>query len=371
MSKASNKKPDGSPAPPLRSNKSADIIRKKIQQRYLVEASRLFLESAPDIEKNERDTLGEQIPTLIEQAEKYFLEGEVHEKERELELARKKYEKVKTIAIDYPGLSKAFRRVDDASELIWALQNRANRRMNSKGKQSVSMTTASKARNSRLWRYLIVCFFLQLIIIGAGLLYTDNLNFLVKKQNDSQPVAPHDENKQSEPPQKSVVHKELMDKQQNPAAQIPATNQKESLPPVRVSSSLQTDYKKEDTATSRKTSPQLQEKVTKSLTGTDSGQPRQTIPLTQQQKEPATILPGRTTSAEYFYRVQSNDTLGLISQKEYGTSSKWPTIANANKDQLGDNPNRLRVGMILVIPTLNEPGKTLLRSGPPGSLQER
>ena len=335
MSKASNKKPDGSPAPPLRSNKSADIIRKKIQQRYLVEASRLFLESAPDIEKNERDTLGEQIPTLIEQAEKYFLEGEVHEKERELELARKKYEKVKTIAIDYPGLSKAFRRVDDASELIWALQNRANRRMNSKGKQSVSMTTASKARNSRLWRYLIVCFFLQLIIIGAGLLYTDNLNFLVKKQNDSQPVAPHDENKQSEPPQKSVVHKELMDKQQNPAAQIPATNQKESLPPVRVSSSLQT------------------------------------IPLTQQQKEPATILPGRTTSAEYFYRVQSNDTLGLISQKEYGTSSKWPTIANANKDQLGDNPNRLRVGMILVIPTLNEPGKTLLRSGPPGSLQER
>ena len=335
MSKASNKKPDGSPAPPLRSNKSADIIRKKIQQRYLVEASRLFLESAPDIEKNERDTLGEQIPTLIEQAEKYFLEGEVHEKERELELARKKYEKVKTIAIDYPGLSKSFRRVYDASELIWDLQNRANRRMNSKGKQSVSMTTASKARNSRLLRYLIVCFFLQLIIIGAGLLYTDNLNFLVKKQNDSQPVAPHDENKQSEPPQKSVVHKELMDKQQNPAAQIPATNQKESLSPVRVSSSLQT------------------------------------IPLTQQQKEPATILPGRTTSAEYFYRVQSNDTLGLISQKEYGTSSKWPTIANANKDQLGDNPNRLRVGMILVIPTLNEPGKTLLRSGPPGSLQER
>jgi len=325
MSKTSNKKPDGSPALPLRSKKSGDIVREKIQQRYLVEASRIFLESAPDIEKEARDTLGEQIPTLIEQAEKYFQEGETHEKERELEQARKKYEKVKTIAIDYPGLSESLRRVDDAIELIWALENSANRRKGSKGKQSVVMTATSKSRKSRFWRILSVCFFLQLIIIGAGLFYTDNLNFMAIKQYNSRPVTQYDQSKPSELP----------------------------------SSSLQVNYKPEDTEASRKSSPELQEEVTKDLAGADSEQARSTGPLNQQHKKTVTILPDQTTSSETFYTVQKNDTLGLISQKKYGTISQWPIIANANKDQLGGNPNRLTVGMILIIPTLDETSKTL------------
>lgn len=71
----------------------------------------------------------------------------------------------------------------------------------------------------------------------------------------------------------------------------------------------------------------------------------------------------REKFAEYVYTVQSGDTLGLISMKIYGTFSKWPAIANANKDQLNNNPDRLRVGTTLTIPTLIEAGDVLVPSG--------
>ena len=363
MSKTSNKKPDGSPGPLLRSKTSGDIVQEKIQQRYLVEASRLFIESAPDIEKEERDALGEQIPTLIEQAEKYFLEGGNHEKERELEQARKKYEKVKTIAIDYPGLSESLRRVDDAIELIWALENSAHRRKGSKGKQSV--VTKYKSRKSRLWRILSVCFFLQLIIIGAGLFYTDNLSFMPLKQYNSGSITQSD---QSKPSESKEIRGAPADKKSEQAQKN--TLRKKILPPVQLSSTFQINYKPEDTEASRKSSPELEEEGAKNLAGADSKQTRSTIPLNQQHKNSATILADQTTPPGTFYTVQKNDTLGLISQKKYGTFSQWPTIANANKDQLGGNPNRLTIGMILILPTLDETSKTLPRSGPPGSSQE-
>ena len=93
-------------------------VQKKIQQRQLTEASRLFQEFAPGFQKKERDSLAEQLSTLVRQAKKYFREGEIHEQERELEQAREKYEKVKSISKDYPGLSESLSRVEDAIELI-------------------------------------------------------------------------------------------------------------------------------------------------------------------------------------------------------------------------------------------------------------
>ncbi|MDD3119096.1 MAG: LysM peptidoglycan-binding domain-containing protein [Victivallales bacterium] len=51
------------------------------------------------------------------------------------------------------------------------------------------------------------------------------------------------------------------------------------------------------------------------------------------------------------YTVGKGDTLGGIARKFYGKASKWRVILDANKDKV-TNPNKLRVGTVLVIPVL-------------------
>jgi nucleoid-associated protein YgaU len=50
------------------------------------------------------------------------------------------------------------------------------------------------------------------------------------------------------------------------------------------------------------------------------------------------------------YRVQSSDTLVAISRKLYGSSSEWEKIYDANRDAIGSNPVRLKVGTVLRLP---------------------
>jgi outer membrane lipoprotein SlyB len=49
------------------------------------------------------------------------------------------------------------------------------------------------------------------------------------------------------------------------------------------------------------------------------------------------------------YIVQRGDTLGVISRKMYGTSSRYMEIYNANRDRLS-SPNNVTVGQTLIIP---------------------
>jgi ABC-type amino acid transport substrate-binding protein len=52
------------------------------------------------------------------------------------------------------------------------------------------------------------------------------------------------------------------------------------------------------------------------------------------------------------YVVQPGDTLSKIARKYYGDAwaTSWPRIYEANRDAIGDDPGRLRVGMTLEIP---------------------
>ncbi len=56
-----------------------------------------------------------------------------------------------------------------------------------------------------------------------------------------------------------------------------------------------------------------------------------------------------TAAVEETYEIRSNDTLGLISQKFYGTTKYWPQIAERN----GLVPERLRVGKQIYIPVID------------------
>ncbi|MCY3003897.1 MAG: LysM peptidoglycan-binding domain-containing protein [Planctomycetota bacterium] len=61
---------------------------------------------------------------------------------------------------------------------------------------------------------------------------------------------------------------------------------------------------------------------------------------------------GKTASAWTggLYTVQKGDVLGTISKTVYGSTKHWRRIYDANRDVIGDDPNRLKVGMQLRIP---------------------
>jgi nucleoid-associated protein YgaU len=50
------------------------------------------------------------------------------------------------------------------------------------------------------------------------------------------------------------------------------------------------------------------------------------------------------------YEVQSGDTLATIADKAYGDGTQWRRIYDANKDTIGPDPDKLKIGMKLTIP---------------------
>lgn len=55
-------------------------------------------------------------------------------------------------------------------------------------------------------------------------------------------------------------------------------------------------------------------------------------------------------SAGDTYEVQSGDTLLTIAEQFYGDASQWRRIYDANKDAIGSDPDKLKIGMKLKIP---------------------
>jgi LysM repeat protein len=51
------------------------------------------------------------------------------------------------------------------------------------------------------------------------------------------------------------------------------------------------------------------------------------------------------------YTVQSGDTLWAIAQRAYNNPEQWPTIYEANKRVIGNDPNLIYPGQVLHIPT--------------------
>ena len=58
----------------------------------------------------------------------------------------------------------------------------------------------------------------------------------------------------------------------------------------------------------------------------------------------------RATGAEQTYTVETGDTLATIAQRFYDDASGWRRIYEANRAEIGDNPDAIRVGMQLRIP---------------------
>lgn len=81
--------------------------------------------------------------------------------------------------------------------------------------------------------------------------------------------------------------------------------------------------------------------------------PRPTLAPTSPTAGPAaTPSPAASpaASAGQMYTVEAGDTLASIAQKFYGDASRWRRIYDANRDVIGDNPDRLQLGLKLRIP---------------------
>ncbi len=59
-------------------------------------------------------------------------------------------------------------------------------------------------------------------------------------------------------------------------------------------------------------------------------------------------VPG--AARQTYHTVRSGDSLSTIAQKLYRSGSQWRSIYDANRSAIGYDPNRLKVGMRLVIP---------------------
>jgi nucleoid-associated protein YgaU len=56
------------------------------------------------------------------------------------------------------------------------------------------------------------------------------------------------------------------------------------------------------------------------------------------------------SAAPKTYTVVSGDSLSSIAKAELGDSAHWKALYEANKELIGDDPNRLRIGQTLTLP---------------------
>lgn len=57
------------------------------------------------------------------------------------------------------------------------------------------------------------------------------------------------------------------------------------------------------------------------------------------------------------YTVQAGDTLWDIARRAYNDPEDWDTIYDANKHVIGNDPNLIKPGQVLQIPTESDPDK--------------
>ena len=79
-------------------------------------------------------------------------------------------------------------------------------------------------------------------------------------------------------------------------------------------------------------------------------------PLASPVPSPAVVAPAATSVpptvevAGQTYEVQSGDTLLSIARDQLGDTTQWRRIYDANKDTIGADPDKLKLGMSLKIP---------------------
>ena len=67
-------------------------------------------------------------------------------------------------------------------------------------------------------------------------------------------------------------------------------------------------------------------------------------------RDAASAAPGASRNTGGHYTVRSGDSLSSIARELYGDETLWKIIYDANREVIGDDPDRIKVGMTLTIP---------------------
>jgi LysM repeat protein len=97
----------------------------------------------------------------------------------------------------------------------------------------------------------------------------------------------------------------------------------------------------------------------KAAAGASDASPTRRTPA-KTEKKPATQ---EQTVPAGMYRVKSSDTLSTIAQRELGSASRWRELYELNRQQI-DNPDRLRAGTLLRLPSARPREKVAERTKP-------
>lgn len=156
-----------------------ESIRMRIKEKRLVEARFLARQLSTEITTVEQKKFAAQISRSIAEAEKLYLDGVACENAGQLERAGQCFEQARKIAVDFPGLNEACRRVADAVALKDILDKQCDRGGDSpksdyrspEKKQGPEVVFSKKQGTRRAFYPLAAVILLLLVLVVGGLFF--------------------------------------------------------------------------------------------------------------------------------------------------------------------------------------------------------
>ncbi|NOQ45903.1 MAG: hypothetical protein GQ559_04410 [Desulfobulbaceae bacterium] len=154
----------------------------RIKEKRLVEARFLARQLSSEITTVEQKQFTARISRLIAEAEKLYLAGVACENAGQLDGARQSFEQAKEIAVDFPGLNEACRRVADAVALKDILNKQCDRGGDGRksdylspekeqGPEEVDFTKKQGLRRAFYPAAAVILLLLLLLLVAGGFFF--------------------------------------------------------------------------------------------------------------------------------------------------------------------------------------------------------
>ncbi len=362
-----------------------ELVQARIDEKRLFEARFLFHKLSSSIEPQVCVQLEQLLKKGIAQAGQHFSRGQQLEEQQHYDEAERSYNRVLSIAVDYPAIDQALQRIVVARKLgcLQSLSSPVDGRELSKRAVPVEMPGAVAPGKLGLRpRWKILVFFFFLVFVGSAAMLLTGRDFL--GFGSSEPPFENNVTSRGNPivPPVTIVPAEIpktfhgkkgqgekLTKIVLPRIITPPILQDVTASPPKDGLLVKSTHNKkllvqqaaeEEQAVIRAVIP-LQGQVVKVLVDNnaalvvekDSDAAKNAA---AKKKKKTGTMPAKAgqlfegTIQTRTYTIQAGDTLEAIAGRVYGDRSQWSSLVRANRKQLGHTPYVLTVGTQLVIP---------------------
>lgn len=311
----------------------AATIRETLQAGRLIEAGTLLTMAGDLLTEEERRGLHDEVKRLRTEAEALLAEAEQLEKAGQAEEARRQYEAVQALAVDFPGIDEHIKRMDESLFLAQAVRHRS-RRIRSAGAGAL-MATPKKKRGT-MWALVLgsVLVLALVFLLVPGLQRVDQVpaEKAVTPTIDQAEVAALVEAE----PVVAVVPEEEAAPVDGAYPMDSATPVAATVLPVEPAEVLVAEISAEPV--------QEPEPAVVVIAGEESPPlPDHPVPGA---READAVVATETEEAFFLYTVQPGDTLGGIAVEQLCRFWAWRDIYTQNRGVIGE-PEKLPVGTVL------------------------